>query len=213
MKLLMRLVPTSLVEVLARLAGYLVGVSRPHGSFKAERIVRGRYWGLRLSGHDLWIGRHVQLEGARIRLGDHVRLYDGGQYVTGARGWITIGSNTHISRMAVVSGFGGVDIGRGCAISAQVMIYSSTTDTSVAVLGSVEGIKSTVTIGDNVYIGMGARILPGVTVGDDVVVAAGAVVTRDVPAGMLAKGVPATHGVLKNRPESPTASEPGQNDA
>jgi acetyltransferase-like isoleucine patch superfamily enzyme len=34
-------------------------------------------------------------------------------------------------------------------------------------------------------------VLPGVTIGEDAVVAAGAVVTRDVPAGTVAGGVPA----------------------
>ncbi len=203
MRLLMRIVPLALVEVLARLAGYLVGITRPHGAYKAERVVRGRYWAWRLSSSRLSIGRNVQLEGDRITLGDNVRLYDGSQFVTGSRGWITIGAGTHISRMAIVSGFGGVEIGRGCAISAQVMIYSSTTDISVAVLGAVEGVKQTVTIGDNVYIGMGVRIIPGITIGDDAVIGAGAVVTRDVPAGKLAKGVPAVVSELRARSTGP----------
>lgn len=48
-----------------------------------------------------------------------------------------------------------------------------------------------VRIGDDVWIGGGAVILPGVTIGNNVVVAAGAVVTRDVPDNSLAMGVPA----------------------
>jgi acetyltransferase-like isoleucine patch superfamily enzyme len=40
-------------------------------------------------------------------------------------------------------------------------------------------------------IGAGAVLLPGVEIGADAFVAAGAVVTRDVPAGALAMGVPA----------------------
>ncbi len=38
-------------------------------------------------------------------------------------------------------------------------------------------------IGQNVWIGGGAIILPGVTVGDDAIVGAGSVVMRDVPTG------------------------------
>lgn len=48
-----------------------------------------------------------------------------------------------------------------------------------------------VTIGDDVWIGANAVILPGVTIGRHVVVAAGAVVTKDVPSFSLVAGVPA----------------------
>ena len=46
------------------------------------------------------------------------------------------------------------------------------------------------TIGNNVWIGGGAIILPGVTIGDNVVVGAGSVVTCDIPANMVAYGNP-----------------------
>ena len=49
----------------------------------------------------------------------------------------------------------------------------------------------TVRIGENVWIGAGAIILPGVTIGDGAIVAAGAVVTRDVPENTIVSGVPA----------------------
>lgn len=48
-----------------------------------------------------------------------------------------------------------------------------------------------VTIGNDVFIGYGAIILPGVSVGDGSVVGAGALVTKDVPAGKVVVGVPA----------------------
>jgi maltose O-acetyltransferase len=48
-----------------------------------------------------------------------------------------------------------------------------------------------ISIGEDVWIGGGAIILPGVTIGDGAIIAAGAVVTRDVPAGATAKGNPA----------------------
>ena len=48
-----------------------------------------------------------------------------------------------------------------------------------------------ITIGDNVWLGGGVIVLPGVTIGADTVVGAGSVVTRDLPAGVLALGNPA----------------------
>ncbi len=49
-----------------------------------------------------------------------------------------------------------------------------------------------VVIGDDVWIGANAVVLPGVSIGSHTVIAAGAVVTRDVPPHSLAAGVPAT---------------------
>ncbi len=45
-------------------------------------------------------------------------------------------------------------------------------------------------IGRNCWIGAGAILLPGVTVGDNAVIGAGSIVTRDVPANVLAVGNP-----------------------
>ncbi len=46
-------------------------------------------------------------------------------------------------------------------------------------------------IGDNVFVGAGATILYNVRIGSDCVIAAGSVVTKDIPAGSVAAGVPA----------------------
>jgi maltose O-acetyltransferase len=48
-----------------------------------------------------------------------------------------------------------------------------------------------IVIGDNVWLGGGAVVLPGVTIGENTVVGAGAVVTRDLPANVVAVGNPA----------------------
>ena len=48
-----------------------------------------------------------------------------------------------------------------------------------------------VEIGDNVFVGMGARILKGVTIGSDTVIGAGSVVASSLPGGVIAVGSPA----------------------
>ena len=47
-----------------------------------------------------------------------------------------------------------------------------------------------ITIGDNVWIGGNACIMPGVTIGDNVVIGAGSVVTKDIPDNVIAAGNP-----------------------
>lgn len=52
-------------------------------------------------------------------------------------------------------------------------------------------IPSPVHIGKGVWIGSSSVILPGVTIGDNAVIGAGSVVTKDIPADMIAVGSPA----------------------
>ena len=47
-----------------------------------------------------------------------------------------------------------------------------------------------VRIGKNCWLGAGVIVLPGVTIGDNTVVGAGSVVTKDLPAGVVAVGNP-----------------------
>lgn len=89
-----------------------------------------------------------------------------------------------------------VTIGRQCLIGADVQI-SDTDFHAIAPAGRrheqrPECIGSApVAIGDNVFIGAGARILKGVCIGRDAVIGAGAVVTSSVPDGAIAAGNPA----------------------
>ena len=47
-----------------------------------------------------------------------------------------------------------------------------------------------ITVGDNVWFGMGCQVCPGVTIGSNVVIAAGSVVCHDIPDGVIAAGNP-----------------------
>lgn len=49
----------------------------------------------------------------------------------------------------------------------------------------------TITVGNNVFIGLGSTILPGVKIGNNVVVGAGSIVTSDIPDNSIFAGVPA----------------------
>ncbi|MDX6698228.1 MAG: serine O-acetyltransferase [Solirubrobacteraceae bacterium] len=68
-------------------------------------------------------------------------------------------------------------VGRNCRIHSDV---------NIGVAGG-----GAPTIGDNVYIGPGAKIFGPITIGDDAVIGANAVVDEDVPAGVTVGGIPA----------------------
>ena len=48
-----------------------------------------------------------------------------------------------------------------------------------------------VVLGDRVYVGSGAMIMPGVTIGDNVLIAAGSIVTKSIPSNIVVAGNPA----------------------
>jgi acetyltransferase-like isoleucine patch superfamily enzyme len=117
-------------------------------------------------------------------------------------GSIQIGSHAYVGPYTVIYGQGGVTIGNTTLISMHCTILSSN--------HRVPGLDRRIwwegdellptRIGNDVWIGAGVTILGGVTIGDGCVVAAGAVVTKDLPPGAIAMGVPAV--VRSKRPET-----------
>ena len=81
----------------------------------------------------------------------------------------------------------GVVIGETAIVGDDVMLYHDVT------LGgrSLAKVKRHPTVGDRVTIGSGARVLGDVHVGDDSQIGANSVVTKDVPVGAVAVGIPA----------------------
>jgi len=100
---------------------------------------------------------------------------------------IEIGPSTQIGTGFYIGHFGGIivnqhaRIGKNCNISQGVTI-------GVSNKGSLAGCP---VIGDNVFIGPGAKIFGKIEIGDNVAIGANAVVTRDVPRNTAAVGIPA----------------------
>ncbi|WP_412839769.1 DapH/DapD/GlmU-related protein [Bacillus paranthracis] len=81
----------------------------------------------------------------------------------------------------------GIQIGDNCIIGMNVTIATLNHGLTLETRNTTYA--SPVTIGENVWIGSSATILPGVTLGNNSVIAAGAVVTKDVPANIVVAGV------------------------
>jgi len=102
---------------------------------------------------------------------------------------VTIGEGTYINSYLTLVDDYKISIGKNCLFGPNVTI--STTGHPVHPDHRVDGMYSfPVTIGDNVWVGMGTNILPGVTIGENSVIGAGSVVTKDIPANVIAMGVP-----------------------
>jgi maltose O-acetyltransferase len=84
-----------------------------------------------------------------------------------------------------------VTIGAATAIGPGVQILTADHPRDPALRRTGQESGKPIHIGENVWIGGGAVILPGVTIGDDAVIGAGAVVTRDVAPGATVVGNPA----------------------
>eukprot|EP00439_Symbiodinium_sp_Y106_P089341 s1_g1877.t1 len=146
--------------------------------------------GVELWGANIHAGAHLHLRAAKgnmirlatwdsgtrvgeINIGDFVLISPGNQIIASER--ITIGSNTMIAS--------------GCYISDSDWhdTYDRTAELDK---------HAPVTLGENVWIGSRAIVGKGVTIGENSIIGAGSVVTRDIPANVVAAGNPAK--VLKS---------------
>lgn len=109
-----------------------------------------------------------------------IEVGEGGRLVIGERGYINYGVDINASLS--------IEIGRNVRIGPLCSIVD---DAMHEVDPSTGRTRAPIVIGANVWLGRGVMVLPGVTIGDNSVLGAGSVVTKDVPAGVLAAGVPA----------------------
>jgi acetyltransferase-like isoleucine patch superfamily enzyme len=140
------------------------------------------------------LGRGVII-GQNVRFGKNVVIWN----------YVVIGDNTRMGNDTRVGSF--CDIGKDVAIGDSCIIQAHVTISNGCVIGNKVFIGPNTSvlndkypycerltpavIRDNAVIGGSVTILPNVTVGESSVVAAGSVVTKDVPPGVVVKGVPA----------------------
>lgn len=124
-------------------------------------------------------------------------------------GHIRIGRRSSMGDFCYVGGAGGVDIGRNVLIGQYVSFHSENhvfveRDRPIRDQGVThKGIR----VGDDCWIGAGAKVLDGVALGAGCIVAAGAVVTKSVPAASVVAGVPGRIVGSRGEPSAPAPAE------
>lgn len=102
---------------------------------------------------------------------------------------ITLGKDVFVNSGCHFQDQGGITIGNGSLLGHNVVLATINHDLNPR--NNRKNHYAPINIGNHVWIGSNATILPGVTIGDWAVVAAGAVVTKDVPPYTVVGGVPA----------------------
>ena len=103
---------------------------------------------------------------------------------------ISIGNNFYANFDCIMLDGGGIEIGDNVLFGPRVGIYTSNhaTDMWERIHGACYA--KPVKIGNNVWIGAGVNINQGVTIGDNTIIGSGSVITKDIPANVIAAGVP-----------------------
>ena len=134
----------------------------------------------------IWPLRKLFMSLAGVKIGKGTTIHMGAKFFE-PKG-VSVGEDTIVGDRAFLDGRDRLVIGNHVDIASEVMIYNSEHDLNAPDFHAVNG---EVTIGDYVFIGPRAIILPGVHVGEGAVIAAGAVVTKDVSPFAIVGGVPA----------------------
>lgn len=103
---------------------------------------------------------------------------------------IYVGDNFYMNYGCVILDCNTVHVGDSVLCGPYVQIYTAyhPVDPTVRLTGLE--LAAPITIGNNVWIGGGVIICPGVAIGDNVTIGAGSVVTKDIPANVVAVGNP-----------------------
>lgn len=113
---------------------------------------------------------------------------------------IQIADNVFVGHYSILDGSGGLEIGEGCQLAGWNGVYTHSSHIAIRLYGAhyteipeyeKVGFKiAPVRLGKYVFLGAGAKILPGVTIGHGALIGAGTVVTQDVEPFAIVAGNP-----------------------
>ena len=169
---------------------------------KLEKIIRGCINLLRIKGISIKCGKKVDIYPIQpmrvksqlmvqktvtsVEIGQNFKLETDANLRVLENGKLKIGNDCFINCGSYITVMGSTEIGNGCMIGPNVMIFDHDHDYKceggISSGGSVLG---SIIIGNNVWIGAGCIILKGTRIGDGAVIAAGSVVKENIPANTL----------------------------
>ena len=104
---------------------------------------------------------------------------------------LKIGKGTFVNYNVWFNTAGGIEIGSNCNIAYRVTFVTSTHELDNSERRAGLPLKESIKVGNGVWIGANAMIMPGIEIGNGVVIAAGAVVTKNCEENCIYAGVPA----------------------
>jgi len=146
-----------------------------------------------------------------VEISDRVKLHADTHIEVGPEGGVYIGAGTSIHRGCQIEAYKApIHIGRRVEIAPRCAFQSFDHGTAPERPIGEQPLttKGPIVIEDDVWLGHGVIVLSGVRIGEGAVIGAGSVVTRDVPAGAIAVGVPAR--VVRMRADSMCMERPGE---
>lgn len=155
-------------------------------NFLSKTVYRKAFKGL---GAGSVIINPLRLKGTEsISIGESVIVLEGAWLQSESGGQLTIGHRTYIGHRSHLHAVADLSIGADCVIADNVLINNGE-----HLKGNISeiGTRGPIVVGDRVFIGQNVTVLGGVTIGNDAIIGAGSVVTRDIPAGTTAVGIPA----------------------
>jgi maltose O-acetyltransferase len=104
--------------------------------------------------------------------------------------FLSLGHNVFINFGCVILDCNYVEIGDHVLIGPNVGIYAATHPVDPAERMTLRELGKPIRIGRNVWIGGNSVICPGVSIGENTTIGAGSIVTKDIPANVVAAGNP-----------------------
>ena len=104
---------------------------------------------------------------------------------------ISLGDRVFVNYNLTALDVAAITIGDDCLLGPNVQLLTPTHPVAIEPRRDKLEAALPITLGRNVWLGGGVIVCPGVTIGDNRVVGAGSVVTRDIPANVVAVGNPA----------------------